>query len=118
MKPTYEDLEAELKLTKQELDQTNKELGQTKVELHKALKLLKITLDKIAELEEKLNTNSKNSSKPPSTDNKGNTHLLNLLRKEMNARDSLVLCFLRKKLTSMLNVLTIIALIADQAQSN
>lgn len=49
MKPTYEQLEAELKKT------------QT---------LLKMALARIAELEEKLNLNSKNSSKPPSSDQK------------------------------------------------
>jgi transposase len=52
MKPTYEQLEAELAETRS---------------------LLKIALQKIQELEEKLKLNSENSSKPPSTDQKGNT---------------------------------------------
>lgn len=52
MKPTYEELEE-------------------KVERLSAM--LKRALDRIAELEEKLELNSKNSSKPPSTDQKANT---------------------------------------------
>ena len=52
MKPTYEELEAELRQTRE---------------------LLKRALERIAQLEERLNRNSKNSSKPPSTDQKGNT---------------------------------------------
>jgi transposase len=59
MKPTYEQLETELAETKQKLDKT--------------AELLKFALQKIAELEEKLNLNSGNSSKPPSTDQKSNT---------------------------------------------
>lgn len=49
MKPTYEELEAELVETR---------------------KLLKKALDRIAKLEEQLKLNSKNSSKPPSSDQK------------------------------------------------
>lgn len=52
MKPTYEELEAEVKSLKE---------------------LLKQAIEKIAKLEEQLNRNSKNSSKPPSTDQKSNT---------------------------------------------
>ena len=52
MKPTYEELE--------------KQLGDTQ-------KLLQIALAKIAKLEELLNKNSKNSSKPPSSDQKPST---------------------------------------------
>ena len=52
MKPTYEQLEAELIATKE---------------------LLKRALERIAHLEEKLSLNSKNSSKPPSTDQKGSS---------------------------------------------
>jgi len=52
MKPSYEKLEEELRQTKE---------------------LLKKALERIAQLEERLNRNSKNSSKPPSTDQKGNT---------------------------------------------
>ena len=47
MKPTYEELESALA---------------------KMQHLLKLALDRIAELEERLNKNSKNSSKPPSSD--------------------------------------------------
>lgn len=52
MKPTYEELESALAKTQH---------------------LLKIALERIAALEEKLNKNSKNSSKPPSTDRKPNS---------------------------------------------
>jgi len=52
MKPTYEQLEARLEKTE---------------------RLLKLALERIAQLEERLNKNSKNSSKPPSTDQKSNT---------------------------------------------
>ena len=52
MKPSYEELEKKL----------------DEVSL-----LLKKALAKISELEEKLNLNSNNSSKPPSTDQKSNT---------------------------------------------
>lgn len=52
MKPTYEELEAKV----QRLEE-----------------LLKQALEKIAKLEEQLKRNSRNSSKPPSTDQKGNT---------------------------------------------
>ena len=54
MKPTYEQLETELAETKEKLDKTTE--------------LLKLALEKIAQLEERLNLNSKNSSNPPSTD--------------------------------------------------
>ena len=52
MKPTYEELESALV---------------------KIQNLLKLALDRIAELEERLNKNSKNSSKPPSSDRKPNS---------------------------------------------
>ena len=52
MKPTYEELEAKV----QRLEN-----------------LLKQALEKIAKLEEQLGRNSKNSSKPPSTDQKKTT---------------------------------------------
>lgn len=52
MKPTYEELEAKLSETMQ---------------------LLKLALERIALLEERLNKNSKNSSKSPSSDPKGNS---------------------------------------------
>ena len=52
MKPTYEELEAKV----QRLEE-----------------LLKQALEKISQLEERLKRNSKNSSKPPSTDQKSNT---------------------------------------------
>jgi len=52
MKPTYEELEAEVRNLKG---------------------LLKKALERIAELEAQVKRNSKNSSKPPSTDQKSNT---------------------------------------------
>ena len=73
MKPTYEQLESTLHQTRVELEQTKVELEQTKAELAKAMELLKVAFEEIAKLKEQLNLNSKNSSKPPSTDRKGNT---------------------------------------------
>lgn len=73
MKPTYEELEKELDLTKKELILIKEELAGTKENVKKTQDLLKIALEKIISLEEKLNKNSKNSSKPPSSDQKGNT---------------------------------------------
>ena len=52
MKPTYEELEAKVRRLEE---------------------LLKQALEKVAQLEEQLKRNSKNSSKSPSTDQKGNT---------------------------------------------
>lgn len=59
MKPTYEELEFYLKNTQEALAKTQN--------------LLKLALDLIAVLEERLNKNSNNSSKPPSGDRKGNS---------------------------------------------
>jgi len=56
MKPTYEELQTAL--------------ANTQTELANMHHLLKLALERIAVLEEKLNKNSKNSSKPPSTDQK------------------------------------------------
>ena len=64
MKPTYEELEIELVETKA---------------------LLKQALERIAELEERLNLNSNNSSKPPSTDIKANSP--DRERKKRDSRD-------------------------------
>jgi transposase len=58
MKPTYEELEFHLKRTQEALAKTQN--------------LLKLALERIAVLEERINKNSKNSSKPPSNDQKGN----------------------------------------------
>lgn len=59
MKPTYEELEFQLKESQ---------------EAHaKTLSILKLALERIAALEERLNKNSKNSSNPPSKDRKKNT---------------------------------------------
>lgn len=59
MKASYEQLEKELRAAKDEITQLKA--------------LLKTALDRIAELEAQINRNSKNSSKPPSTDQKSNT---------------------------------------------
>jgi transposase len=59
MKPTYEELEAKLAVTEAKLAET--------------LRLLKLAVERIAALEERLNKNSKNSSKSPSSDQKGNS---------------------------------------------
>jgi transposase len=66
MKLTYEELEAEARHLKAEA-------RHLKAEAHHLKELLKTALEKIAELEARLKRNSKNSSKPPSTDQKGNT---------------------------------------------
>lgn len=60
MKPTYEEIELHLKNTLEVLTKTQN--------------LLKLALERIAVLEERLNKNSKNSSKPPSSDLKGNSN--------------------------------------------
>lgn len=59
MKPTYEELENLFYKTQQQLIKTQD--------------LFKLALERIAILEERLNKNSKNSSKPPSNDRKGNS---------------------------------------------
>lgn len=59
MKPTYEELESQLSILQSKLSRTEE--------------LLKLALERIHLLEERLNKNSKNSSKPPSTDQKANT---------------------------------------------
>lgn len=66
MKPTYDQIQLELITAQTELARTKTELAETKASL-------KLAMEKIAELEDKLNLNSKNSSKPPSTDQKANT---------------------------------------------
>lgn len=70
---TREELEAALANTREELANTKAELADTKAQLVRTLELLKIALEEIEKLKEQLNRNSKNSSKPPSTDQKGNT---------------------------------------------
>ena len=59
MKPSYEELEAKLTATEAKLEETQR--------------LLKMAVERIVALEERLNKNSKNSSKPPSSDQKSNT---------------------------------------------
>jgi len=80
MKSTYEQLETELAETKAELAETKAELAETKAELAETKKkleeatgMLMRALEEIADLKEKLKLDSKNSSKPPSTDQKSNT---------------------------------------------
>lgn len=71
MKPTYEELENII----QEQAKT----------IAKMQHLLKLALDRVAELEERLNKNSKNSSKPPSSDRKPNNDDQKI--KEKKSRD-------------------------------
>lgn len=59
MKPSYEELEAKLQTVEAKLAETQR--------------LLKLAVERIAALEERLNKNSQNSSKPPSSDHKANT---------------------------------------------
>ena len=66
MKKSYIELEIELEQTKQELEKTKDVL---KLALDQIMELKK----EITTLKQKLNKNSKNSSKPPSTDQKSNT---------------------------------------------
>jgi len=73
MKLTYEELEAKLGATEAKLGATEERLSATEEKLASVSALLKQALERIAELEEKLNLNSKNSSKPPSSDQKGDT---------------------------------------------
>ena len=87
MKPSYIELEsellharAELKQTKTELKQTKIKFNQTKIELDQAREFLKkafkeisMLSEEIVKLKEQISKNSKNSSKPPSSDQKGNT---------------------------------------------
>lgn len=70
MKPTYEDLE--------------KICQGYECTTAKLQNLLKLALDRIAELEERINKNSKNSSKPPSSDKKPNND--NQKNKERKSR--------------------------------
>ena len=80
MKPTYEELEAKLQATEVNLANTEVNLANTEVnlanteaKLAETHRLLKLAIERIAALEERLNKNSKNSSKPPSSDRKANT---------------------------------------------
>ena len=73
MKPTYEQLESALSKTKAELTETKTQLSIAKAKIDKLGNSLKLALEKIVTLNERLNKNSKNSSKPPSTDQKSNT---------------------------------------------
>ncbi len=91
---SYKQLETKLAITEAELHATKTELHATKTELHatkirlakteaklaqteehlaRAESLLKHALERIVKLEEQINKNSNNSSKPPSTDQKSNT---------------------------------------------
>lgn len=80
MKRSYEELETDLRSTQGELSLAREELVLVRKELalagEESLKLkglLKSALERIVKLEAKINRNSKNSSKPPSTDQKGDT---------------------------------------------
>ena len=79
MKPTYQELE--------------QELTSTKARLIAVEALLKKALNRIEALEKQLDQNSKNSSKPPSTDQK-KTRLRNPLIRDLVERDFVGLNFL------------------------
>jgi len=66
MKPTYDELESELYQTRAELTQTRELLKKAFVEMDRLI-------GEVTKLKEKIDKNSNNSSKPPSTDKKGNT---------------------------------------------
>jgi transposase len=66
MIPTYAELESEL-------HQTKAELGQARELLKKAFEEIDRLIKEVTKLKEKVDKNSKNSSKPPSSDQKGNT---------------------------------------------
>ncbi len=68
MKLSYEQLEQKLQIAEEQIEWLKD--------------LLKKALERIAELEEKLNRNSKNSSKPPSTDQKSNTPRTSSLKRK------------------------------------
>lgn len=73
MKPTYDQLEADLQKAKTAFEDTKTVLEDTKCDLAKTKELLKVALEEIAKLREQINRNSKNSSKAPSTDQKATT---------------------------------------------
>jgi len=72
---TYKQLEIEFTQTKNELSQTKNELIKTKNLLKQALDQIALMRKEISDLKDKLNKNSKNSSNPPSTDQKSNQPL-------------------------------------------
>jgi transposase len=79
MKPTYIELELEL-------HQTKAELAQTQELLKKALEEINKLCREVSKLKEQINQNSKNSSKPPSTDQKGNTDSTQPKKERKNRR--------------------------------
>ena len=73
MKKSYIELEQELHQIKQEFAITKQELTTTQALLKKSFEQILLMQKEIERLEEKINKNSNNSSKPPSTDQKSNT---------------------------------------------
>jgi len=71
MKPTYEELEARL-ADYEKLEARVANYEKLEARLAEQDKLIKKLLERIAHLEDRLNKNSKNSSKPPSSDQKPN----------------------------------------------
>lgn len=72
MKPTYEQLAALLAEKDKELAKQDKRLADQDEKLADQDELIKKLLERVAHLESRLNKNSKNSSKPPSSDQKPN----------------------------------------------
>lgn len=85
MKKSYIELEIELEQTKQELSVTKQELEKTKDLLKLAFNQIMQLNKEISDLKQKLNKNSKNSSKPPSSDQKSNTSDVN--KKKRKSRE-------------------------------
>lgn len=73
MKPSYEELEAKLVNAEAKLVSVEIKLANTEAQLIQTQNLLKLAIDRVTALEERLNKNSNNSSKPPSTDQKSNS---------------------------------------------
>ena len=73
MQKSYIELEIELEKTQQELTATKQELDKTKNLLKIALDQILLLRQEVEKLKQQIDKNSKNSSKPPSTDQKSNT---------------------------------------------
>ncbi len=69
---TYDELVTQNTLLRSQLSSAEARLAEANTHLFKMQELLKLALERVAKLEERLNRNSNNSSKPPSTDQKSN----------------------------------------------
>ncbi len=73
MSLSYKQLKEKLAKSEENLTRVQDDFARTKDDLPRAESLLQLALKRIVKLEEQINKNSKNSSKPPSTDQKSNT---------------------------------------------